>query len=159
MAAFLRKMLGIGKMPDDMRAEVDREGIIYFAEFIPVTYRFTGTIPRRKSAKGEVRSYVGALAITSQRVLATLSTVPKKAGRTVDHRWDAPQQGALQAELSTEGLRLQIDISKVDPSFTGELSLHYKTAIGEDVFTMLPSTRMAFDVPREFVLRALGIPF
>src|SRR5262245_47724955 len=102
MAVFLRKLLRIGKLPDDMRAEAEREGILYLAEFVPVTYRFSGRAPG-KVAKGEVRSYVGSLVITSARVLGTLSVVPKVAGRAIDQRWDAPREGAVTADFSTNG--------------------------------------------------------
>jgi len=47
MAVFLRKMLGIGGLPPDMRAEVEAEGVLVLAEFIPVTYRFSGKLPGR----------------------------------------------------------------------------------------------------------------
>jgi hypothetical protein len=67
MAVFLRKMLGIGKLPDDMRAQVEAEGVLHLAEFVPVTFRFSGRIPG-KIAKANIRSYVGALALTNQRV-------------------------------------------------------------------------------------------
>ena len=42
MAVFLRKLLRIGKLPDDLRAEVEAEGIIHLAEYVPVTRRFSG---------------------------------------------------------------------------------------------------------------------
>ena len=54
MAVFLRKMLGIGKLPDDMRAQVESEGVIHLVEFVPVTLRFTGHVPGRTSV-GKVR--------------------------------------------------------------------------------------------------------
>jgi hypothetical protein len=57
VAVFLRKMLGIGKLPADMRALAEAEGIVHPAEFVPVTYRFSGSVPG-KTAKGELRSYV-----------------------------------------------------------------------------------------------------
>lgn len=156
--AGLRKMLGIGKLPDDMRSEVTQEGVLFLAEFVPVTYRFSGSIPGRKSAQGEVRSYIGSLVITQERVLGTLSTVPKKAGRAIDQAWSARQLGSVTAQLSHRGLYIDIDISRVDPSFTGTLSLEYKTEIGDDVLSQLPTRVMQFDVPREYVLKALGIP-
>ena len=100
MAVILRRMLGIGKLPDDMRAQVDAEGVMFLAEFVPVTYRFSGAVPGKRAAK-EIRGYVGALALTSQRVLGTLSNVPKRAGRAIDQRWDAPQTGTMTAEISS----------------------------------------------------------
>ena len=84
MAVFVRKLLGIGKLPDDFKTEVDAEGIIHLEEYVPVTFKFSGKVPG-KTAKGNIRSYVGALALTNRRVLGTLSSVPKKAGRAVDH--------------------------------------------------------------------------
>ena len=103
MAAFFRKLFGIGKLPADLRAEAETENIIHLAECVPVTFRFTGSVPGKVS-KGNVRSYSGALAITSQRVLGTLSTVPKLAGRVIDLRWDAPGEGPVQGEFSADGL-------------------------------------------------------
>ncbi|WAC94020.1 hypothetical protein [Mycobacterium sp. Aquia_213] len=158
MALILRKLLRIGKLPADMRSEVEPEGIIHLAEFVPVTFRFSGSIPGFVAKGGNIRSYAGALVITSQRVLGTLSTVPKLAGRAIDQRWDAAPDGPVTAEFSQDGLALQVDVSKVDPAFSGELSLHYKTTIPEPVLTSIPRRSLAFTVAREWVLRAVGVP-
>jgi hypothetical protein len=157
MAVILRRMLGIGKLPDDMRAQVDAEGVMFLAEFVPVTYRFSGAVPGKRAAK-EIRGYVGALALTSQRVLGTLSNVPKRAGRAIDQRWDAPQTGTMTAEISSAGVKLGVDIGRVDPGFRGHLELKYKAAIPQDVLSMLPTRFLAFDVPPLYVLRAVGVP-
>ncbi|MBX9983537.1 MAG: hypothetical protein K2Z76_28780 [Mycobacterium gordonae] len=157
MAVLLRKMLGIGKLPADVRAEIQAENVVHLAEFVPVTFRFTGSVPGKVS-KGNIRSYVGALAITSQRVVGTLSTVPRLAGRALDVRWDEPDQGPVHAEFSAEGLSLDVDISEVDAKFSGRLTLTYKTAIPEAVLTTIPRRALSFHVPREWVLRALGVP-
>src|SRR5689334_7933237 len=98
MPVILRRMLGIGKLPDELRAQVDSEGVMFLAEFVPVTRRFSGRVPGHRAA-GSITSYVGALALTSQRVLGTLSTVPRRAGRSIDQRWDAPRTGAMTAEI------------------------------------------------------------
>lgn len=157
MAVILRRLLRIGKLPADMRAEVEPEGIILLAEFVPVTFRFSGAVPGFV-AKGNIRSYVGSLVLTSQRVLGTLSTVPRLAGRAIDQRWDAPQKGPVHAELSPNGLALTVDVGLIDRAFSGQLSLHYKTAIPEPVLTTIARRSLAFDVPREWVLRAVGVP-
>lgn len=125
MAVILRRLLRIGNLPADMRAEVEPEGILHLAEFVPVTFRFDGSVPGFVS-KGSVRSYVGSLVLTSQRVLGTLSTVPKLAGRAIDQRWDAPQDGPAKAEISSSGVTVNLDVGRVDPAFSGQLSLHYK---------------------------------
>jgi hypothetical protein len=158
MAVFLRKLLRIGKLPDEIRAEVEAEGIIHLVEYVAVTRRFSGRIPGKRSA-GNVASYVGSLVLTNQRVLATLSSVPKLAGRTIDQRWDAQQMGTVTADLSESGLLLNVDISAVDARCTGELSLHYKDAIPTDVLMRLPRRSLAFDVSPEYVFRAVGVPY
>jgi hypothetical protein len=107
MAVFLRKLLGIGKLPDELRAEVEA----------------------------------------------------KLAGRTIDLRWDAPQAGAVKAEFSETGLLLEVNVAEVDQRCTGNLSLHYKEAIPEDVLMRLPRKSLAFDVPPEYVFRAVGVPY
>jgi hypothetical protein len=158
MAVFLRKLLGIGQLPDDMRAEVEAEGILHLAEFVPVTYRFSGHVPG-KVAKGNFSSYVGALALTRQRVLATLSSVPKKAGRSVDHPWNAPEGTMVTATLDESGLLLDVDdISVIDPSFAGSVSLHYKAALSADLLAGLPQRTFVFDVPAKFVYSVCGVP-
>ncbi|KUI16280.1 hypothetical protein AU192_07465 [Mycobacterium lehmannii] len=158
MAVFLRKLFRIGGLPDDMRAEVETEGVLFLAEYIAVTRRFSGKIPGRR-AKGNVTSYAGSLALTNQRVLATMSTVPKLAGRTIDQRWNGPQSGTVTAELATTGMHLNVDIAAVDSRFSGELSMHYKVSIPEDVLLRLPRRSLSFDVPPEYVFRAVGVPY
>ena len=158
MAVFLRKLLGIGKLPDDLRADVEAEGVIHLAEYVAVTRRFTGRVPGKRST-GDIASYVGSLVLTNQRVLGTLSSVPKLAGRTIDQRWDAPQQGTVKAELSETGLVLDVNVAEVDARCTGHLSLHYKDPIATDVLMRLPRRSLAFDVPPEYVFRAVGVPY
>ena len=158
MAVFLRKLFRIGKLPGELRAQIEAEGIIHLTEYVPVTRRFTGAVPGLRSA-GSIASYVGSLVLTNQRVLGTLSSVPKLAGRTIDQRWDAPQAGAVKAEISATGLVLDVNVADVDPRCTGHLSLHYKDAIPEEVLMRLPRRSLAFDVPPEYVFRAVGVPY
>lgn len=158
MAVIFRRLLRIGRLPGALRAEVEPEGILFFDEYVPVTRRFHGAVPGLRSA-GSIASCVGALVLTEERVLGTLSSVPRLAGRMIDQRWDAPQAGSVRAELSSTGLALDVDVAAVDTRFTGELTLHYKATIGEDVLTRLPRTSLAFDVPAEFVFRAVGVPY
>lgn len=158
MAVFVRRIFGIGKLPADVRAEVQAEGLIYLADFVAVTRRFSGAIPGLRSAHS-VASYVGSVALTSQRVLATLSSLPKLAGPTVDVRWDAAESGAATAEIDSSGLQIDVDVSKVDESFTGDLSLHYKLAIPGDVLAGLPRRSLSFEMPPEYVYRAVGVTY
>jgi hypothetical protein len=158
MPVFIRKLLGIGKLPEDLHAQLDAEGLIYLAEYVAVTRRFSGAIPGLR-ASHSVSSYAGSLAFTAQRVLGTLSMVPKLAGRAIDVRWNEAQAGAATVEISPTGVRLDLDVAAVDPRFTGQLSLHYKDAIPDDVLARLPRRSLAFDVPPEYVFRAVGVTY
>ena len=158
MAVFVRKLFGIGKLPADLRAQVEAEGLIYLAEYVAVTRRFSGVIPGMRATRS-VGSYAGSLVFTSQRVLGTLSVVPKLAGRALDVRWDQAQSGAATAEISSAGLQLELDVADVDPKFSGQLSLHYKDDIPDEVLARLPRRSLAFDVPPEYVFRAVGVTY
>jgi hypothetical protein len=74
-------------------------------------------------------------------------------------RWTEANAGAAKAEISSTGLQLDLDVAKVDPKFSGELSLHYKDAIPEDVLAGLPLRSLAFDVPAEYVYRSVGVTY
>ncbi|MDQ1487383.1 MAG: hypothetical protein QOJ62_3076 [Actinomycetota bacterium] len=158
MAVLLRKVLGIGKLPDDMRAQLETEGLIHLAESIAVTFRFSGHVPG-KVAKGNIRSYVGALVLTEQRVVGTLSVVPKKASRAVDHQWTDAEGSMVQATLDESGLTLDVpDIAVISPEFSGSMSLHFKAPLSEDLLARLPQRSFTFDVPPKFVYSACGVP-
>lgn len=158
MPVFVRRLFGIGKLPADVRAEVEAEGVIYLADYVPVTRRFSGAIPGLRSAHS-VASYVGSMVFTSQRVLATLSSLPKLAGAVVDVRWDTTQSGTATAELSPNGLHVDVDVDAIDQTFTGHLSLHYKLDVPADVLAGLPRRSLNFDMPPENVLRAVGVTY
>jgi hypothetical protein len=158
MPVFIRRLFGIGKLPADVRAEVEAEGVIYLADYVAVTRRFSGAIPGLRSARS-VASYVGSLVFTRERVLATLSSLPKLAGPTVDVRWDAAQSGTATAEISPSGLRVEADVDEVDQTFTGHLSLHYKFDVPADVLVALPRRSLNFNMPPEYVLRAVGVTY
>ena len=158
MAVLVRRLFGIGKLPDDLHAQVESEGVLYLADFVAVTRRFSGAIPGARLPHS-VASYTGSLVFTEVRVLATLSMLPKLAGLTVDVRWDAPQTGAAKADISSTGLQVDLDVAGVDHKFSGELSLHYKAAIPADVLSGLPLRSLAFDIPAEYVYRAVGVTY
>lgn len=158
MAVFLRKLLRIGRLPDEMRAQSEAEGILHLSEFVPVTRRFTGSIPGKR-ASGSVSGYTGALVLTRERVLATLSTVPGLAGRTIDQRWGTPADGPVGVEIAPDGLHFEVDVHRVDPRSHGELSMHYKSDIPDDVLAVLPTRSLQISVPPEWVFRAVGVPY
>src|SRR6201999_3434301 len=110
MSVIVRRLFRIGKLPADVRAEVEAEGLIYLAEYVAVTRRFSGAIPGLR-ASHSISSYAGSLAFTTQRALGTLSMVPKLAGRAIDVRWNEAQAGAATVEISPTGVRLDLDVA------------------------------------------------
>jgi hypothetical protein len=158
VAGTFRRLFRIGKLSADTRAQVESEGVLHLTDCIGVVARFTGHIPGRRSV-GLVRAYGGALVLTNQRVLGLVSAVPGKAGRGVDQLWSAPQSGAVAGLLSESGLVLDIaDLSAVDPEFSGQLSLTFKSELSPEVLSRLPTRGIAFNVPPEFVYSILGVP-
>ena len=158
MAGLLRKLFRIGKLPPEVRAEVESEGVIHLSDCIAVVARFTGQIPGRRSV-GLVRGYGGALVLTNRRVLGLVSAIPARSGRGVDQPWTAPQAGAVAGTLSESGLVLTAaDLSQVDPQFNGTLSLTFKTELPPEALSRVPTRAIAFDVPPKFVYSALGVP-
>jgi hypothetical protein len=141
-----------------MRPQVESEGVIHLTEYLAVVLRFTGQVPGRKSV-GLVRGNGGSLALPNQRVLGTVSVLPGKGGRAIHQPWNAPQTGTVEGTLSESGLLLEIaDLPRVDPEFSGHLSLTYKAEQPPDVLARVQARTLAFDVPPKFVYSVLGIP-
>ena len=157
MAVFLRKLLRIGGLPDELRTKVDAEGLIYLAEYVPVTRRFSGSVPgkRVEHRHRELCRFAGDFlaACAGHPVVGAQARGPHyRPG------WNAPQSGPVTADISSTGLHIEVDVGQVDQKFDGHLSLNYKTDIGEDVLMRLPRRSLAFEVPPEYVLRMVGVP-
>jgi hypothetical protein len=56
-------------------------------------------------------------------------------------------------------VNVETDVDDVDQTFTGHLSLHYKLALPADVLARLPRRSVNFDMPPEYVLRAVGVTY
>ncbi|WP_254661174.1 hypothetical protein [Gordonia sp. UCD-TK1] len=154
--ASLRRMLGIGKLPDDLRAQVVSDGAYLIVEFVPVTLRFSGQVPGR-SAQGNVRPFTGAVVLTPRRVLATMSSVPGRAGRAIDHEWTTPRGSMLRAVIDDGGLVIEIPaLERVNPDFSGTLSLTYLTELPGSVHQQAPVREVWFDVPARYVTSLVG---
>jgi hypothetical protein len=156
MPAFFRRMLHVGTLPAELRAELESEGIVDLGENLSVIRRFSGSVPGLASSSSVSRA-AGALALTSQRVVATLAIVSDPAARAVDCPWDAVEPAAMKIEFSSDGLRLDVDVCRVDTRFNGHLSLHYKHPFSTDALARLPRTSLRQNVSAEFVCCAVGV--
>ncbi len=63
----------------------------------------------------------------------------------------------MKIEILADGLKLDLDVHRVDRSFQGHLSLHYKHDIPADVLARMSQTSLRQDVSAEFVCCALGV--
>jgi hypothetical protein len=155
MPAFLRKMLGLGDA-DDLRTQFESEGVLDLGTNLAVIQRFSGSVPGLHSGASISRT-AGALVLTSQRVAAILAIRSDPSARAVDCPWDATDTGPMTIELSADGLKLDLDVHRVDRRFQGHLSLHYKHRFAADVLACVPRTSLRQHVSAEFVCRALGV--
>lgn len=65
----------------------------------------------------------------------------------------------VAARLDESGLRLDLpDLARIDPTFTGSTSLHFKSSSTAEVLTRLPQRSFAFDVPPKSVYAIVGVP-
>jgi hypothetical protein len=149
-------MFRVGMLPADLRAALDSENVIDLAESLAVVRRFSGSVPGLSSSSSVSRT-AGALALTSRRVVATLAVQSDPAALAVDCPWDSIDPAAMTIEFSADGLKLDVDVRRVDTRFHGHLSLHYKRAFPADVLAGLPRTSLRQGVSAEFVCRALGV--
>ena len=101
--------------------------------------------------------HIGLVVFTRERLLALLPTAPRLKGPAIDARWDAPQEGAAKVTISESGVRMDLEVNRVDPRFHGQFSLDFKTPLTADVLEALPRRPLAFDVTPEYVFRMLGV--
>jgi hypothetical protein len=123
-----------------------------------VAYRFSGKLPGLVVTGTNTRSYSGALALTKRRILGTLSVVPTRAGRAIDHEWAAHGPGPLRVTIDEQGVHLDINLEDVDPEWSGQLALHYELIFSPVELQDLPARAFSVSVPHEWVLKLAGVP-
>jgi hypothetical protein len=152
---FLHNLSEIGKLPAELREELDAEGVIFTAGKVAVSRHFSGHVPGVYSASG-VSRYSGGFGFSNARVVATFPTRGDGKLRAIDCPWDT-DKGPARATITTKGLRIEIDLHGVDPAFSGSMKLNYKKKIPADVLGQLPATVLRFRVEPVFVYRAAGM--
>jgi hypothetical protein len=156
VASILSVFTRAGRLPAPMRAHLEPEGIIRVAERVRVRQQFSGSIPGMVSGWG-VNRHLGLVVFTGERLLALLPSIPRLKGPAIDARWDAQQGGPATVAISEAGVRMDVDVKRVDPRFHGELALEFKTPLTDDLLTELPARSLAFDVTPEYVFHMLGV--
>jgi hypothetical protein len=145
-----------GRLPAALRAQLEPEGIVHVAEGVRVRLQFNGSVPGMASSWG-VNRHLGLMVITRERLIALLPSIPRLKGPAIDARWEAEQRGPATVAISDAGVRLDVDVKRVDPRFHGELALDFKTPLTDDVLAALPARSLAFGVTPEYVFHMLGV--
>jgi hypothetical protein len=146
----------VGRLPAPMRANLEPEGIIAVAERVGVRQRFSGSVPGMVSSWGANR-HTGVLVLTRTRIYALLPTVPRLKGPAIDACWDAADEGPAQVTINEAGLKMELEVNRVDPRFHGHLSLDYRTPLSDDVLAALPKRSLNIGVTPEYVFHMLGV--
>src|SRR5947199_386086 len=114
---FLRNLSEIGKLPPDVREQLEAEGVLFTAGKAGVYRHFSGHVPGVYSASG-VSRYTGGFGFSIARVVATLPVRADANLRSIDCPWDS-NEGPGRATITGKGLELEIDLHGVDPAFSG----------------------------------------
>ncbi len=155
MFGFLRNWSEIGKLPAELREELEAEGAIFTAGKVGVVRHFSGHVPGVHSAAG-VSRFSGGFGFSAARVVATFPACGDAKLRSIDCPWDS-DKGPARATITEKGLQIEIDLHGVDPAFSGSMRLNYKKQIPGDVLEKLPTTSLRFRVESVFVYRAAGV--
>jgi hypothetical protein len=145
-----------GRLPAPLRAELEPEGIIHVAERIRVRQRFSGSVPGMVSGWG-VNRHLGLVVFTRERLFALVPSIPRLKGPAIDARWDEKREGPATVEVSEAGVRMDVDVNRVDPRFHGDLALEFKTELTDEVLAALPQRSLAFSVTPAYVFHLLGV--
>ncbi|WP_156687410.1 hypothetical protein [Mycobacterium sp. Marseille-P9652] len=155
MFGLLRNLSEIGKLPADLRQELEAEGVLFTAGKVGVSRRFSGHVPGVYSASG-ISRYTGGFGFSQARVVATFPARGDNKLRAIDCPWDS-KRGPARATITNKGLQIEIDLHGVDPAFSGSLKLNYKKTIPDEVLERLPATSLRYRVEPVFVYRAAGV--
>ncbi len=155
MVGFLRVLSEIGKLPAELRGQLEAEGVIFSAGMVGVVRHFSGHVPGVYSSSG-VSRYYGGFGFSNARIVATFPARGDADLRSIDCSWDT-NEGPGRATVTDKGLQIEIDLQAVDPAFSGSMKLNYKKKIPDDVLQKLPTTALRFPVDPVFVYRAAGV--
>ncbi len=145
----------MGKLPAELREQLEAEGVLFIADKVGVSRHFSGHVPGVYSSAG-VSRYLGGFGFGAARIVATFPTRGDSNLRSIDCHWDI-DHGPARASITEKGLVIDIDLHGVDHAFSGSMKLNYKKKLPEEVLEKLPTTALRFPVTPNFVYRAAGV--
>ena len=143
------------RFPVEVREQLDNENVIVRADRVAVVRHFSGRVPGVVSS-GSVTRLVGAFAVTTTRVVASLPMLNEPKLLSVDSPWGL-ERGPGRITIGPKGLSLAIDLPAVDADFSGSMTLNYKHTITDDLLAALPSTELVCAIDPLLVYRAAGV--
>ncbi|TPG33673.1 hypothetical protein [Mycolicibacterium hodleri] len=155
MFGFLRDRASLSGLPTELRQQLDADDVIVIAERVGVVQHLRGHVPGVVSSSSASRSH-GAFALTTTRAVATFPTGGDPLLRAIDSRWDLPR-GPARVTIGEKGMKIDIALRGVDPSFSGSMTLNYKRAIAGVLLDRMPATQLWCSVDPVFVYRAAGV--
>lgn len=129
---WLTQLFRLGALPDDMKAQLQAEGMLFAAEQIGVTVIYRNFIGLGKRYGYHRSGSIGSIAMSKDRVIGRtyLSTVLHVA-------YDGPLIDKIKFEVvDRKYLTASFDASDFHPKQTGRVELRFR----------LPEPRMALDV-------------
>jgi len=91
----------IGKLPAEIREQLDAEGVIFTAGKVGISKHFSGHVPGVFSASG-VSRYSGGFGFSAARIVATFPARGDANLRSIDCSWDS-NKGPATATITSKG--------------------------------------------------------
>jgi hypothetical protein len=142
------RLFGLGRMPEPIRSEIQREKPLVFVEGNRGWLRPRGSLPGG-IVSGGIRSIHGGFAVTESRLVVTVGKhVP------VDLAFaNAAASGPATIEITETGLRMKIDVGAAVRGAQGELQLDFGHRLGADELARVPATRLSFPIEERSAAR------
>lgn len=136
MSFFGRMLLGSGRLPDPVRADLTGEGIVYLAEGLTGSVRYRGYHAPGVVRLGAIDATAGALVITRRRLLVWLTSGEQK-GKHVDVPLHNGRPTGISVRAEPSRLILGYDPSTFHADRRGHVEVQFKTLEAQRIAALL----------------------
>ncbi|MEV0066304.1 hypothetical protein [Amycolatopsis sp. NPDC050768] len=136
MNFFLRAVLGSGRLPEPMRAELRGEGVVYLAEGLTGSVRCRGYRAPGVWRFGAVDATAGALAVTHRRLLVWLTSGDQK-GKHIDVPLREGRPFGVTVRAEERRLVLGYEPATFHADRSGHVEVRFKTAEAPRIAALL----------------------
>ena len=133
--ALRYRLVGMGKMPDALKAAAAGADVVLASEGLPVRNRVTSLRVPYARVAGAVRTASGSVVILPGRLLASIGN---HVIVDTDFR---PDGGRQELELAEDGIRIRLDVASVLDRGSGSVEVHYRLPLDASVLSQLPVTK------------------